>query len=119
MNTYDEAYSLAKAIKESDEMKALTAAAEKIRSNPEAKKMVQEYITAQMAADYARLAGQKEDEAAYRRLQDLAVLVSNNEDAQAYLQAFIRWNQVAADLQKIITDAMSQGMDILEMDHHD
>lgn len=29
MNTYDEAYALAKAIKESDEMKRLTAAAEK------------------------------------------------------------------------------------------
>lgn len=119
MNTYDEAYSLAKAIRESDEMKALSAAAEKISKNAEAKKMVQEYITAQMAADYAKLAGQKEDESAYSRLQDLAVLVSNNDDAKAYLQAFIRWNQVAADLQKIITEAMSQGMDILKADHHD
>lgn len=38
MNTYDAAYDLAKAIKESDEMKRLTAAGEKIKNDPDAKK---------------------------------------------------------------------------------
>ena len=83
MNTYDAAYDLAKAIKESDEMKRLTAAADKVKN---------------------------------QHLQELAVLVSNNSNAQEYLQAFIRWNQVAADLQKIVSDAMAQGMDVLELD---
>nr|WP_296974749.1 YlbF family regulator [uncultured Dialister sp.] len=78
--------------------------------------MVKEYIMAQMKADYAKLAGQKEDEDGYKHLQELAVLVSNNSNAQEYLQAFIRWNQVAADLQKIVSDAMAQGMDVLELD---
>lgn len=78
--------------------------------------MVKEYIMAQMKSDYARIAGQKEDEEAYKHLQELAVLVSNNSNAQEYLQAFIRWNQVAADLQKIVSEAMSQGMDVLELD---
>lgn len=116
MNTYDAAYDLAKAIKESDEMKRLTAAGEKIKNDPDAKKMVKDYIMAQMQADYAKLVGQKEDEKTYQHLQELAVLVSNNSDAQEYLQAFIRWNQIAADLQKIVTDAMAQGMDVLELD---
>ena len=103
MNTYDAAYALAKEIKESDEMKRLTEAAEKIKGDEEARKMVKEYIMAQMKSDYARIAGQKEDEEAYKHLQELAVLVSNNSNAQEYLQAFIRWNQVAADLQKIVS----------------
>ena len=107
MNTYDAAYALAKEIKESDEMKRLTEAAEKIKGDEEARKMVKEYIMAQMKSDYARIAGQKEDEEAYKHLQELAVLVSNNS---------IRWNQVAADLQKIVSEAMSQGMDVLELD---
>lgn len=115
MNTYDAAYDLARAIKESDEMKRLTAAAEKIKGDEEARKMVKEYIMAQMKADYAKLAGQKEDEDSYQHLQELAVLVSNNSNAQEYIQAFIRWNQVAADLQKIVSDAMAQGMDVLEL----
>lgn len=115
MNTYDEAYALAKAIRECDEMKRLTAAAEKIKDNADARNMVKEYIMEQMKADYAKLAGQKSDETDYKHLQDLAVLISNNSDAQEYLQAFIRWNQVAADLQKIISDAMAQGMDVLDL----
>ena len=110
MNTYDEAHALAKAIRECDEMKRLTQAAEKIKSNA-----VKEYIMAQMKSDYAKLAGQETDEQEYRHLQELALLISNNSDAQEYLQAFIRWNQVAADIQKIISDAMAQGMDVLDL----
>ena len=99
MNTYDEAHALAKAIRECDEMKRLTQAAEKIKSNADAGKMVKEYIMAQMKSDYAKLAGQETDEQEYRHLQELALLISNNSDAQEYLQAFIRWNQLAADIQ--------------------
>ena len=62
MNTYDEAYALAKAIRECDEMKRLTEAAEKIKNNENAKNMVKEYIMAQMKADYGKLAGQETDE---------------------------------------------------------
>ena len=59
MNTYDAAYDLARAIKESDEMKRLTAAADKVKNDADAKKMVKEYIMAQMQSDYAKLAGQR------------------------------------------------------------
>jgi cell fate (sporulation/competence/biofilm development) regulator YlbF (YheA/YmcA/DUF963 family) len=116
MNMYDEAYSLSKAIKESDEMKRLVKASEEVKKDPEAKKMVKEYMMAQMKADYAKMAGQKQDEQEFQHLQDLAVLISNNETAQNYVQAFIQWNQIAADLQKIISEAMSQGLDVLDLD---
>ena len=116
MNTYDEAYALAKAIRECDEMKRLRAAADKIRDNADAKKMVKDFIMAQMKADYAKLAGQKPDEQQEAKLRDMAVLISNNGDAQEYMQAFYRWNQLAADLQKIISEAMSQGMDVLDLE---
>lgn len=62
--------------------------------------MVKDYINAQMKADYGKLAGKEISEEDYKHLQDLALLVSGNSIAQEYLQAFIRWNQVAADLQK-------------------
>ena len=116
MNTYDKAYELAAAIRDCDEMKRLIAAGERIKGNEDAKKLVKEYLMAQMQADYAKLAGQQPDEKTYAHLQELAVMVSNNGDAQEYLQAFIRWQQVAADLQKIIGDAMMKGMDVLELE---
>ena len=104
MNTYDAAYALAKAIKESDEMKRLTEAAEKIKGDEEARKMVKEYIMAQMKSDYARIAGQKEDEEAYKHLQELAVLVSNN-SRRSYLKQCRRvwtyWNWTNDRLRKI------------------
>ena len=115
MNMYDEAYALAKAIKESNEMKRLKVASEKIGADEDAKKMVKEYRSLQMQADYAKLAGQKEDESIYKKLQETAIIVSNNELAQEYLQALISWNQIAADLQKIVAEAMSQGLDILDL----
>ena len=79
MNTYDAAYDLAKAIKESDEMKRLTAAADKVKNDADAKKMVKEYIMAQMQADYAKLAGQKDDEktlfASHKRRNIVSVFI--------------------------------------------
>lgn len=116
MNIYDQAYELAKAIKTSEEMQRLDAATEKLKENDEAKKMVKEYLTEQMKADYARMMGQKEDGEKYRKLQEMAVLVSNNSTAQEYLQAFLRWQQVAGDVQKIVGEAMMQGTDVLELE---
>lgn len=116
MNIYDQAYELAKEIKASDEMQRLTAAAEKLKKNEEAKNMVKEYLTEQMKADYAKMMGQKEDQENYRKLQEMAVLVSNNSTAQEYLQAFLRWQQVAGDIQKIVSEAMMQGTDVLGLE---
>lgn len=116
MNMYDKAYEFAAAVKESEEIRRLTAAGEKLKGNDSAKKLVKEYLMAQMQADYARLAGQQPDEKTYQHLQELAVMVSNQADAQEYLQAFIRWQQIAGDLQKIVGEAMMQGMDVLELD---
>ena len=51
----------------------------------------------------------------YKKLQDMAVLVSNNGLAAAYVQAFIRWNQMTSDINKIVVDAMTgEGMDIVK-----
>ncbi len=116
MNTYDKAYELAQAIRESDEMKRLSAAAEALKDNESAKSLVKEYLTEQMKADYARMAGTKADEKDEEHLRDLAVMVANNGAAQEYLQAFIRWQQVASDLQKIVSEAMMQGLEVLEPD---
>jgi cell fate (sporulation/competence/biofilm development) regulator YlbF (YheA/YmcA/DUF963 family) len=114
MNMYDEAYALAKAIRECDEMKRLKKAEAEIRGDEEALKMVREYITEQAKADYARMAGQKASEETTKRLQELAVLVSNNAHAQEYLQAFIRWNQAGNEIQQIVYKALAEGLSILE-----
>ena len=113
MNIYDEAYALAKALKESDEQKRLVEAEKALKTNPDAKKMTAEYLVLQQKVSYLQMMHKAEKE--YKKLQDMAVLVSNNELAAAYVQAFIRWNQMTSDINKIVVDAMTgEGMDIVK-----
>ena len=115
MNIYDEAYALAKALKESDEQKRLVEAEKALKTNPDAKKMTAEYLVLQQKVSYLQMMHEKDKaEKEYKKLQDMAVLVSNNELAAAYVQAFIRWNQMTSDINKIVVDAMTgEGMDIV------
>ena len=116
MNIYDEAYALAKALKESDEQKRLVEAEKALKTNPDAKKMTAEYLVLQQRVSYLQMMHEKDKaEKEYKKLQDMAVLVSNNELAAAYVQAFIRWNQMTSDINKIVVDAMTgEGMDIVK-----
>lgn len=116
MNIYDEAYALAKAVKESDEQKRLVEAEKALKTNPDAKKMTAEYLVLQQKVSYLQMMHEKDKaEKEYKKLQDMAVLVSNNELAAAYVQAFIRWNQMTSDINKIVVDAMTgEGMDIVK-----
>ena len=116
MNIYDEAYALAKALKESDEQKRLVEAEKALKTNPDAKKMTAEYLVLQQKVSYLQMMHEKDKaEKEYKQLQDMAVLVSNNELAAAYVQAFIRWNQMTSDINKIVVDAMTgEGMDIVK-----
>ena len=116
MNIYDEAYALAKALKESDEQKLLVEAEKALKTNPDAKKMTAEYLVLQQKVSYLQMMHEKDKaEKEYKKLQDMAVLVSNNELAAAYVQAFIRWNQMTSDINKIVVDAMTgEGMDIVK-----
>ena len=116
MNIYDEAYALAKALKESDEQKRLVEAEKALNTNPDAKKMTAEYLVLQQKVSYLQMMHEKDKaEKEYKKLQDMAVLVSNNELAAAYVQAFIRWNQMTSDINKIVVDAMTgEGMDIVK-----
>ena len=116
MNIYDEAYALAKALKESDEQECLVEAEKALKTNPDAKKMTAEYLVLQQKVSYLQMMHEKDKaEKEYKKLQDMAVLVSNNELAAAYVQAFIRWNQMTSDINKIVVDAMTgEGMDIVK-----
>ena len=116
MNIYDEAYALTKALKESDEQKRLVEAEKALKTNPDAKKMTAEYLVLQQKVSYLQMMHEKDKaEKEYKKLQDMAVLVSNNELAAAYVQAFIRWNQMTSDINKIVVDAMTgEGMDIVK-----
>ena len=59
MNIYDEAYALAKALKESDEQKRLVEAEKALKTNPDAKKMTAEYLVLQQKVSYLQMMHEK------------------------------------------------------------
>ena len=107
MNMYDDAYNLAKSIRESAEMKQLIAAKEKLAQDASAKDLAEEL---QMEAEYRRMLQKTDGWDGMEKLQSLQVMVQNNSLASEYLHAFMRWQQVAADIQKIVSDAISEGV---------
>lgn len=92
MNTYDAAYDLARAIKESDEMKRLTAAAEKSRAMMK-QKMVKEYIMAQMKQtmqSWQARRKMKMDTSTSRNWQFLSAITAMPRSISRHLSAGIR-----------------------------
>lgn len=110
MNMYDDAYNLAKSIRESAEMKQLIAAKEKLAQDASAKDLAEEFLALQMEAEYRRMLQKTDGWDGMEKLQSLQVMVQNNSLASEYLHAFMRWQQVAADIQKIVSDAISEGV---------
>lgn len=110
MNIYDEAHALARAMEKSEEMQRLLRAKNALGTDSATAKMVTRYLTLQMETEYSRMLGKTPDEKALNEWRELQVLVQNNAAAKEYLEAFARWQVIAADIQKIIGDAMKPGM---------
>lgn len=112
---YDKAYELQKEMRASEEHKALMAAQEAIEGDATAKGLVEQFLSLQMQLEYANMAGmEKETEDFTAKLQELMPMVTANSGAQRFLEAHMRWTQVANDIYKIISEPITEGMKILE-----
>lgn len=110
MYLYDEAHALARAIRESEEMKALVAAKKELDADEGAREIVRDFLAKQLNLEYRQMLGKEQDEKLQEEFREMSVLVANNQLAARYLAAFGRWQQIAADVQKIVADAMNDGM---------
>ncbi|MCI5837496.1 MAG: YlbF family regulator [Veillonellaceae bacterium] len=110
MNLYDKAHELARALEASEEMRQLLQAKEALAGDEAAAKMVREFLNLQVQAEYHQLLGKEGEFEGAAQLQQLGVLVQNNHVAREYLEAFMRWQRTAADIQKIIGDVLGRGL---------
>ncbi len=111
---YDAAYALQKAMKSSDEFKHLKEAEAKVEANEQAKALVREFMTLQIQAEYARMAGNEEAETKMKELQELSHKVTEDEVAREFLQAYTSWVKISEDIYRIISEPITEGMKILE-----
>lgn len=108
MNVYDCANDLAKAMRESHEVKKLKEATAKLGKDTEAKKMVDEFLKLNQEAEIAKYQGQQPAAETVDKIQKLYSVLSLNSDAMEYLNSFMRFQMMLADVSKSIQDVVAE-----------
>ncbi len=111
---YDKAHELQKAMRESEEFKALMEAQAAVESDATAKGLVETFLLQQMQWEYAKMAQAPEEAELMKKQEELMPMIQANGNAQNYLQAHMRWSQVANDIYRIISEPITEAMKILE-----
>ncbi len=106
MYVYDQAHTLAKAIRESEEYKLLKEQKAKIENDPELKKMFEDYRTKQVEIQKAQLMGQTVPEEKRQSFRQLHEIVAANPVLKDFLEMEHRFSVIMTDLQKILLEGL-------------
>lgn len=105
MNVYDQAHSLAAAIKASEEFKQYDQHKKIIESNPELNNAIKDFMAKQLEIQTAQMMGQAPDAESFRQIQQLSAILMQDPSAAQYLQCQMRFSMMMADVYKIIAEA--------------
>ncbi|GMB00276.1 YlbF family regulator [Pelosinus sp. IPA-1] len=114
MNIYDKTHDLVRAIKESPEYTEFMAVKKGIDTDETAKKMVKEFIAKQMELEYEMMGGKPEDKTKTEEIQKMYQLIIGNSKASAFMQSYMKFQRLVADIYKILGDSVAEGMDFFE-----
>lgn len=108
MNVYDEANSLAKALKESTEYKNFLAAKEKLEQSPEKYEMAKDYMRKQMEIQSFQMLGNELSEEQITSYNAIANTIMGIPEIAEFFQAQMYFSVVFQD----ITDIMAKAVDL-------
>ena len=111
MNVYDQAHSLATAVKESEEYKQFQARKKDIEGNPELEKALNDFLKQQFEMQAAQAMGQPMDPESLGKLQQLSGILMQDPAAAQYLQCQMRFSMMMADVYKILAEVSDLGID--------
>ncbi len=106
MNVYDEAHSLAKAIKESNEFKEFDRLRRLVDEDKEITEMLKELQELQMTIQTAQMTGQQPDPEMMKRIQSISTMAATKPLAAQYLTAQSAFSVMMQDVFGIIGEAM-------------
>lgn len=112
MIVHDKAHELGRVLRISEEYQAFLAAKKSLDNDAASKTMVQDFFKKKLAAEYDLLAGHPEDTQKSQELQKMYELILLNPKARDFIHTHMRFQQLAADIYKIIGDAVAEGMDV-------
>ena len=105
MNVYDQAHSLAAAVKASEEFKQYDAVKKQVDANPGLKDAISDFMKKQMELQMSQMTGQEMGPEVMQQLQQLSSVLMQDPTAAQYLQCQMRFSMMMADVYKIIGEA--------------
>ena len=109
MNVYEQAHSLASAIKASEEFKQYDQHKKVIEANPQLNDAINDLMKKQVELQAAQMMGQEMKPEDFQQIQQLSAILMQDPSAAQYLQAQMRFSIMMADVYKIVGEAA--GMD--------
>ena len=107
MNVYDEAHSLAKAIRESNEFREFDRIRKEVDNDKECSEMLKELTELQVQLQTAHLTGQQPDKDTFARFQSLSTMVMTKPLATQYMQAQMAIATMMNDVFGIVGEAIA------------
>ena len=106
MNVYDQAHTLAKAIKECEEYKQYMNAKNMIAQNPDLDKMIQDFQAKQLEMQAKQIAGEEMDAETLAKMQELMGIMMQDPAAAQYIQCEMRFALMMQDVYQILNETM-------------
>ena len=110
MNVYNEAHSLARAIRESEEFKQYEAIKKKVAENPNLTEMLNDFQTKQFEMQAKLMMGESAPEGVNAQIQDLYNIMMKDPLSAQYLQCEVRFSMMMNDVYKILGEVMGLGL---------
>jgi cell fate (sporulation/competence/biofilm development) regulator YlbF (YheA/YmcA/DUF963 family) len=107
MNVYDQAHNLARALRESEEYKLLLQARRSLDTDAKNKEMLVNFRKLQWELEEQKALGKDVPEDKLHQMEQLGQLVSINPSLKNYLNAEFSFGRLMTDIQKILSDALS------------
>ena len=113
MNPYDQAHTLAKSLKESEEYREYIRLKEAAYEDATNKALLDEYKKLQFRLQAKMASGESMPQEDMQRLQQIGTLLQFNPDVSSYLLAEFRFQRMLTDIFKILADVAGVDLDML------
>ncbi|MCH3951308.1 MAG: YlbF family regulator [Acidaminococcus sp.] len=111
MNVYDEMTKLCEGIRDTHEFKMVHEAKEKLQKDKDAESMVKEYINLQTDIQMAQYQGKKPEPEKVEKVNKLMDVLKLNPVAMDYLQNFMHFQMMIAELTKTYQDTIKEAIE--------
>lgn len=109
MNVYDQAHSLAQAIKGCEEFRQFDEIKNKLKENPELEKMIKDFQKKQFELQAKQMTGQELNQDDMNGVQQLYAILLKDPLAAKYVEAEMRFSIMMKDVYDIIGEAAGAG----------